>query len=192
MSPPRFLASPHHRARGGAAVDMIVVHHITCPPGSFDTADVASLFLGTLDTAKHPAYRDLAGKELSAHFLVDRAGRVTQFVPTDRAAYHAGASRWRGRAGCNDFSIGIELVGDAEHDFTARQYRALARLCRGLMRAYPRITPRRIVGHSQVAWPRGRKSDPGPRFDWGRLRADLEKTGAGIVSPPRHPCGSRR
>jgi AmpD protein len=154
---------------------MIVVHSITCPPGSFGTRDVEALFLGTLDTARHPAYAGLEGRELSAHFLVDRRGRATQFVPTDRAAYHAGASRWRGREGCNDFSVGIELIGDAKRDFTARQYASLARLCRGLMRAYPKITPRRIVGHSQVAWPRGRKSDPGPRFDWDRFRRDLRE-----------------
>ena len=166
----RFLPSPHHRDRGGAAVDMIVVHHITCPPGCLDPADIEELFLGTLDTTRHPAYREVEGKELSAHFLIDRAGRVTQFVPTDRAAFHAGASRWRGRAGCNDFSVGIELIGDAARPFTARQYTSLARLCRALMRAHPRITARRIVGHSQVAWPRGRKHDPGPRFDWIRFR----------------------
>ncbi|HWR97351.1 MAG TPA: 1,6-anhydro-N-acetylmuramyl-L-alanine amidase AmpD [Candidatus Methanoperedens sp.] len=169
----RFLPSPHQRDRGGAVVDMVVIHHITCPPGCFDPADVEALFLGTLDAAKHPAYREVEGRELSAHFLVDRRGRVTQFVPTDRAAFHAGASRWRGRAGCNDFSVGIELIGDADHAFTARQYAALARLCRALMRTHPRLTAGRIVGHSQVAWPRGRKQDPGPRFDWARFRALL-------------------
>ena len=157
---------------------MIVIHHITCPPGSFGTADVQALFLGTLDTAKHAAYREVEGKELSAHFLIDRRGRVTQFVPTDRAAFHAGASRWRGRAGCNDFSVGVELIGDGERAFTTRQYESLARLCRALMRRHPRITPGRIVGHSQVAWPRGRKSDPGPRFDWARFRASLPGGGA--------------
>jgi AmpD protein len=180
----RFLASPHHRARSGAGVDLIVIHSITCPPGHFGTEDVEALFLGTLDTAKHPAYREVAGRELSAHFLIDRAGDITQFVATARAAFHAGVSRWRGRAGCNDFSVGIELTGDADHDFTARQYAALARLCRELMRAYPQITPRRIVGHSQVAWPRGRKSDPGPRFDWGRLRESLAGRPRGRRGPP--------
>lgn len=169
----RFLASPHHRDRSGREVDLIVVHHITCPPGRFGTKDVAALFLGTLDTGKHPAYREVEGKELSAHFLVDRRGRVTQFVATGRAAYHAGESRWRGRDGCNDFSVGIELIGDADHDFAARQYATLGRLCRDLMRAHPKITPRRIVGHSQIAVPRGRKSDPGPRFDWPRLRREI-------------------
>ena len=184
--PIRFLASPHHRDRGGRHVDLIVIHHITCPPGRFGTAEVEALFLGTLDTSRHPAYRDLEGRELSAHFLVDRGGRVTQFVPTDRAAYHAGVSRWRGRERCNDFSVGIELIGDAEHDFTRRQYGSLARLCRGLMRTYPKITPRRIVGHSQVAMPRGRKHDPGPRFDWERLRRELAAPHSKIV-PVRRP-----
>jgi AmpD protein len=166
-------------------VDLIVVHSITCPPGHFGSADIAALFLGTLDTALHPAYREVEGKELSAHFLIDRAGRVTQFVATDRVAYHAGASRWRGREGCNDFSVGIELIGDADHDFTARQYATLARLCRDLMRSHPKITPRRIVGHSQIATPRGRKTDPGPRFDWPRFRILLaavqDKLGGGVA-----------
>jgi AmpD protein len=170
----RALPSPHHRDRRGHEVELIVVHHITCPPGNLrDTGDVEDLFLGRLDCGKHPAYRAVAGKELSAHFLVDRRGRVTQFVETARAAYHAGASRWRGREGCNDFSVGIELVGDGVRPFTARQYAALARLCRDLMRAHPRITPRRIVGHSAIAVPPGRKADPGPSFDWARLRALL-------------------
>ena len=179
-------------------MDLIVIHHITCPPGHFGTEDVAALFLGTLDTARHPAYREVEGKELSAHFLIDRAGRITQFVATDRAAYHAGASRWRGREGCNDFSVGIELIGDAAHDFTARQYATLARLCRDLMREHPKITPRRIVGHSQVATPRGRKTDPGPRFDWPRLRRDLAALRPYPLRPlkrahlPCAPCLSRR
>jgi AmpD protein len=171
----RFLPSPHHRSRGGAEVELIVVHYISCPPGSLATGDVEALFLGMLDPAKHPAYREVAGRELSAHFVVDRAGRVTQFVATDRAAYHAGASRWRGREGCNDFSIGIELIGGPERDFTARQYASLARLCCGLMREHPKIRERNVVGHSQIAVPRGRKVDPGPRFDWGRLRRDIAR-----------------
>ncbi len=170
----RVLASPHHRDRGGQAVDLLVVHHISCPPGNIrDTRDVEALFLGRLDPAGHPAYAELAGRELSAHFVIDRRGRVTQLVDTARAAYHAGASRWRGREGCNDFSVGIELVGTGERRYTARQYASLARLCRDLMRAHPAITPARIVGHSQVALPRGRKTDPGPSFDWARLRRAL-------------------
>ena len=169
----RLLPSPHQRKRRGQAVDLVVIHAITCPPGHFGTADVDALFLGTLDTAKHSAYREVEGKELSAHFLLDRRGRVTQFVATERVAYHAGVSRWRGRESCNEFSVGIELIGDIAHDFTERQYATLARLCRDLMRTHPDITPRRIVGHSQVAMPRGRKWDPGPRFDWQRLHREL-------------------
>ena len=167
----RQLPSPHHRSRRGRSVDLIVVHHITCPPGFFGTGDIERLFLGTLDCRKHPAYRDVGGKELSAHFLIDRRGRITQFVDTGRCAYHAGKSRWEGRSGCNDFSVGIELEGDSSHIFTSRQYCSLARLCRDLMKAHSGITPKRIVGHSDIA--PGRKADPGPRFDWRRFRKIL-------------------
>ena len=170
----RRLPSPHHRDRRGREVDLIVIHHITCPPGNLaDTRDVEALFAGRLDPGKHPAYADLAGRELSAHFLIDRRGRLTQFVDTALAAFHAGASRWHGRKGCNEFSVGIELVGTGDRPFTARQYATLARLCRDLMHAHPGITPARIVGHSQVATPSGRKVDPGPSFDWARFRRDL-------------------
>jgi len=167
----RPLPSPHERPRRGREVDMIVVHYITCPPGCFGTGDIEDLFLGRLDWTRHPAYREVKGKELSAHFLINRRGQITQFVDTERVAYHAGKSTWEGKKGCNEFSVGIELEGDEEHIFTGRQYHSLARLCRDLMRAYPAITPKRIVGHSDIA--PGRKHDPGPRFDWKRLRGLL-------------------
>lgn len=169
----RELASPHHRSRRGRQVDLIVVHSITCPPGTFGTGDIEELFLGSLDCSKHPAYRDVEGKELSAHFLIDRRGRITQFVQTSRAAFHAGRSSWKRRGECNDFSVGIELEGDDKHAFTGRQYHSLARLCRDLMKAYPAVTPRRIVAHSDVA--PGRKTDPGPTFDWKRFRELLRR-----------------
>ncbi len=159
----RNLPSPHHRRRKGRSVDLIVLHAISCPPGSFGTGDIDDLFLGRLDCSKHPAYEEVKSQELSSHFLIDRAGALTQFVETDRAAYHAGRSSWEGRRECNDFSIGIELVGD-DRPFTQKQYRTLARLCRDLIRLHPAITPARIVGHSDIA-PR-RKTDPGPGFDW--------------------------
>ena len=159
----RALPSPHHRGRKGRQIDLIVIHAISCPPGRLGTQDVEDLFFGRLDCSKHPAYEEVRGRELSAHFLIDRAGKVTQFVETGRAAYHAGRSSWEGREECNDFSIGIELVGD-KRPFTQKQYRTLARLCRDLRRLYPAITPGRIVGHSDVA--PGRKTDPGPGFDW--------------------------
>jgi AmpD protein len=123
---------------------------------SLGTEDIEDLFLGRLDCSKHPAYRDVEGKELSAHFLVNRRGQITQFVDTDRAAYHAGRSSWQGRGGCNDYSVGIELEGDERHIFTGRQYHNLER----------------IVGHSDIA--PGRKTDPGPQFDWKRFRKLLK------------------
>jgi len=164
----RPLPSPHHRDRKGKAVDLIVLHAISCPPGRFGTGDIERLFLGTLDWDSHRAYKDMRGLELSAHFLIDRRGRVTQFVDTGRAAYHAGESSWEGRRECNDFSIGIELEGTEERPFTQRQYRKLALLCRDLMLRHPAITRARIVGHSDVA--PERKTDPGPLFDWPLFR----------------------
>jgi AmpD protein len=169
----RSLPSPHHRSRKGRPVDLIVLHAVTCPPGSLDTADIEDLFLGRLDCSKHPAYEEVKGRELSTHFLIDRGGKLTQFVETSRAAYHAGRSSWEGRRECNDFSIGIELVGD-ERPFTQKQYRTLSRLCRDLIRRHPAITPGRIVGHSDVA--PGRKTDPGPGFDWRVFQKLLGET----------------
>lgn len=169
----RSLPSPHERSRRGRKVDFIVVHYITCPPGCFGTGDIEDLFLGRLDCSKHPTYREVEGKELSAHFLIDRRGRISQFVDTDRSAYHAGKSTFKGRGSCNDYSVGIELEGDGRHIFTGRQYHTLARLCRDLMKAYPAVTARRIVGHSDIA--PGRKHDPGPQFDWRRFRKLLRQ-----------------
>jgi AmpD protein len=163
----RTLPSPHHRGREGRSVDLIVIHAISCPPGHLGTKDIEDLFLGRLDCSRHHAYKEVRGKELSAHFLIDRAGSLTQFVETGRAAFHAGRSSWKGRRECNDFSVGIELVGD-ERPFTQKQYRTLARLCRDIIRLHPAITPEQIVGHSDIA--PGRKTDPGPGFDWKFFR----------------------
>ena len=167
-----FVPSPHHRSRKGTPVDLIVIHSISCPPGEFGTGDISDLFMGRLDYSSHRAYRDLKGKELSAHFLIDRRGRITQFVETDRAAYHAGRSRWKERRECNNFSVGIELVGDDDHPFTAAQYRKLTLLCRDLMQAHRSVTVSRIVGHNDIA--PERKTDPGPLFDWNRFRTLLK------------------
>ena len=167
----RPLPSPHHRDRGGKKVDLIVLHSISCPPGKFGTGDFERLFLGTLDCDSHSAYEEVRGLELSAHFLIDRRGKVTQFVDTERAAYHAGRSCWRGQKDCNNYSVGIELEGAQERPFTRRQYGKLARLCRDLMKRYPSVTAKRIVAHSDVA--PGRKTDPGPLFDWKHFRGLL-------------------
>ena len=152
-------------------VDMIVLHAISLPAGDFGTACIDNLFLGRLDCAAHPSFAELVGLRVSAHFVIDRKGEFTQFVPCDCRAWHAGESEWRGRAGCNDYSIGIEMIGDEQQPFTAAQYRETARLCRVLMNQYPAISPERIVGHQDIA--SGRKWDPGRQWDWQRFRRSL-------------------
>ena len=168
----RQLASPHFNERPAkTVVDMIVLHAISLPPGQFDTEAIDDLFLGRLDCAAHPDFSELAGLKVSAHFLVDRQGGVTQFVPCGQRAWHAGESSWQGRGNCNDYAIGIEIVGDEEQPFTDVQYRETARLCRVLMQRYPDIEQSRIVGHAEVA--PGRKWDPGRQWDWVRFRRSL-------------------
>ena len=170
--PIRFLDSPHHNARpAGTAIDLIVLHAISLPPGEFGMRAVEDLFLGRLDAAAHPAFTALQGMHVSAHFVVDRAGSITQFVPVSRRAWHAGESTWQGRPDCNDYAIGIEMLGDERQPFTARQYMETARLCRMLMQGLPGITGTRIVGHSDVA--PGRKWDPGRQWDWARFHRSL-------------------
>lgn len=152
-------------------MDLIVLHAISLPPGEFGMRHVESLFSGTLDTSKHDSFDALQGLRVSAHFVVDRAGKVTQFVPLDRRAWHAGESVWQGKANCNDYSVGIEMLGDERTLFTPAQYREAARLCRVLMERFPGITVERIVGHQDVA-PK-RKWDPGVQWDWARFRRSL-------------------
>jgi N-acetyl-anhydromuramoyl-L-alanine amidase len=170
--PIRFLASPHYNARPeGTGIDLIVLHAISLPPGAFDTGPIEDLFLGRLDTGAHPALTELKGLRVSAHFVVDRKGRITQFVPVAERAWHAGESAWQGRSDCNDYAIGIEMIGDEQQPFTARQYTETARLCRMLMQAFPGISSERIVGHQDVA--PGRKWDPGRQWDWAHFRRSL-------------------
>ncbi len=161
----RACPSPNFGPRpAGAAVTLVVVHSISLPPGVFRGDAVRRLFTNTLDCDAHPCYDGLRGLRVSAHFLVRRSGRVTQFVSCDQRAWHAGASHWRGRDNCNDWSIGIELEGLEGGLFDAAQYRALAQLLRVLSGRY-RIAE--VVGHEHVA--PGRKADPGPGFDWTGL-----------------------
>lgn len=158
----RRIASPNHDRRSpGTAVDLLVIHNISLPPGEFGGDAIVQLFTNTLDTTRHPFYAQLNGLKVSAHFLIRRDGEIIQFVPCGKRAWHAGVSSWRGRARCNDFSVGIELEGDDYQPFTERQYAALARLTRRLRRAYPINS---IAGHSEIA--PDRKTDPGPHFDW--------------------------
>jgi len=170
----RQLASPHHNQRPeGTAIDMIVLHAISLPPGQFETEAIDDLFLGRLDGNAHPSFSELADLRVSAHFLIDRRGGATQFVPCGRRAWHAGQSCWQGRENCNDYAVGIEIVGDEAQPFTAAQYREAARLCRALMQRYPAIRRERIVGHADVS--PGRKWDPGRQWDWARFRRSLAR-----------------
>lgn len=165
--------SPHCDARPeGEVVSLLVVHHISLPPGEYGGAYIDQFFAGTLEPAAHPYFASIAGLKVSAHACVFRDGRVHQYVPTTQRAWHAGESCFDGRERCNDFSIGIELEGDEQGPFTDAQYVALARLVVAAMRAYPALTAERIVGHSDIA--PGRKTDPGPWFDWPRLLALVE------------------
>ena len=164
----RYLPSPHYNDRPDAMdVDMIVLHAISLPAGTLSMQYVEQLFLGTLDISLHPSFTDLEGIRVSAHFVVDRQGGITQFVPCRQRAWHAGQSSWQGRDHCNDYAIGIEIIGDEQTPFTAAQYRETARLCRSLVQVYPTIQRERIVGHQDVA--PGRKWDPGKQWQWGHF-----------------------
>ena len=165
------LPSPNCSSRNGQQVDMIVIHAINLPPGEFGTGHVLDFFLNRLDYTAHPYFKELEGLRVSAHYFIDREGEVIELVDPDLTAWHAGESIFQGRAGCNLFSIGIELEESPDHSFTEEQYCALKELCLLLMERYPLITPERIVGHSDIA--PGRKEDPGPLFAWERLRDAL-------------------
>lgn len=166
------VPSPNHDERPeGARPELVVVHAISLPPGEFGGPWIDHLFTNTLDPAAHPYFREIAGLEVSAHVLIRRDGQVVQYVPFDRRAWHAGASSWQGRTRCNDFSIGIELEGADDIPFEELQYQRLAGVIAALLAAYPGLSPERIAGHSDIA--PGRKTDPGPAFDWARLHAAL-------------------
>jgi AmpD protein len=166
----RRVASPHCDARPiGVEPDLIVVHGISLPPGEFGGPWIDRLFTGTLPPQAHPYFATIADQCVSAHLLIDRRGRLTQYVPFHLRAWHAGESNYAGRAACNDFSIGIELEGSDTLAYEERQYHALAHVIGALCRAYPRLSPARLTGHSDIA--PGRKTDPGLAFDWPRLRA---------------------
>jgi len=170
----RQLRSPNCDARPpGVAPELVVVHAISLPPGSYGTGDVERLFTNTLDPSAHPYFAALDGMRVSAHFFIERAGLLTQFVALHERAWHAGRSCWRGREACNDFSVGIELEGCDEEPFTSAQYQALARLLADLTRCIPGLDAEHIVGHSDIA--PERKTDPGPCFDWQRVRRELDR-----------------
>jgi AmpD protein len=166
-APARFIASPNVDERPeGAAIELLVIHAISLPPGEFDGPGIEALFLNRLDAHAHPYYAAIAQLRVSAHFLIRRDGALLQFVRCAQRAWHAGESSWRGRARCNDFSIGVELEGADEVPFEAAQYDTLGALTTALAAVYPLVD---AVGHSDIA--PGRKTDPGPFFDWRRFYA---------------------
>jgi N-acetyl-anhydromuramoyl-L-alanine amidase len=165
------IVSPNQDERPvNETVRLLVVHAISLPPGEFGGDGVERLFTNRLDPAVHPYYEGIHGLRVSAHFFIRRDGQVVQFVATDRRAWHAGVSRWRDRERCNDFSLGIELEGCDEQPFADIQYIRLARLIRILRHSY---AIEDVVGHADIA--PGRKTDPGPHFDWPRLRQLLRR-----------------
>lgn len=165
LSGAQRIPSPNFDERpADMAVCLVVVHAISLPPGEFGGQGIVDLFTNQLDPQAHPYYREIADMRVSAHFLIRRDGRLIQFVSVVHRAWHAGVSTWDGRERCNDFSIGIELEGCDELPFTAVQYLTLNALLADLSRRYPLQA---VVGHSDIA--PGRKTDPGPGFDWHKL-----------------------
>ena len=161
----RRVESPNCDDRpAGTAITLLVVHSISLPPGEYGGNAIEEFFTNRLDIAAHPYFREIEGMKVSAHFLIRRDGRLVQFVPVYRRAWHAGISSWRGRKACNDFSVGVELEGLDEGAFEDAQYQALDELIHRLRGALPL---RDIAAHSDVA--PGRKTDPGPGFAWDRI-----------------------
>lgn len=168
----RFILSPNCNQRpAGTIIDLLVIHNISLPAGQFGSGCIEQLFTNCLDCSSHHSFEELHGLEVSSHLLIDRSGEVTQFVPFDLRAWHAGESEYQNRRGCNDFSIGIELEGTDHCPYTEQQYQALITVTRQLMCDYPAITVDNIVGHSEIS--PGRKTDPGSVFDWSHYLNQL-------------------
>lgn len=156
-------------------VELLVIHSISLPPGEFGGEWIDDLFLNRLDASGHPYFGEIKSLKVSCHILIRREGQVTQYVPLNRRAWHAGESNYCGRSCCNDFSIGIELEGSDDQPFTDNQYTALGEVTKEIMRLYPRITADRITSHAAIA--PGRKTDPGPMFDWQRYIGSIRSGG---------------
>jgi AmpD protein len=169
----RYRPSPNADERpAGCAPELIVIHGISLPPGEFGGPWIDALFTNRLDAGAHPYFVHIRELKVSAHALIRRAGEVVQYVPFQRRAWHAGASNYCGRTRCNDFSVGIELEGCDELAYEAGQYTQLAAVISALIQAYPSLSREHIAGHADIA--PGRKTDPGPAFDWTHLRRLLE------------------
>ncbi len=165
--------SSHYNCRPQGEISLLVIHNISLPPGKYGSTDIADFFCGKLDPRGDPYFSTITGLEVSAHCLIRRTGEIVQFVSFLDRAWHAGRSEFRGRSACNDFSLGIELEGTDFEAFAPEQYESLIQLTRTLMAEYPLITRDRITGHSDIA--PGRKTDPGPHFDWNFYLSELSE-----------------
>ncbi|MCL4408827.1 1,6-anhydro-N-acetylmuramyl-L-alanine amidase AmpD [Aliidiomarina haloalkalitolerans] len=170
----RYCPSPHVDARPDPNdISLLVVHGISLPAGQFGGEFITDLFLGELDCTAHSEFAPLEGLRVSAHCLIRRDGEIIQYVDFDQRAWHAGVSSWQGRERCNDFAIGIELEGTDNTPYTESQYQVLAQVAGALTKHYPRLSADRIVGHEDIA--PGRKTDPGPAFNWDYFRSLLQQ-----------------
>ena len=152
-------------------ITLIVIHGISLPPGKFGDDYIDQLFCNKLNPDEHPYFKEIFGLKVSSHLLVRRDGEIVQYVPLQKRAWHAGVSSYKGRDGCNDFSIGIEMEGEDETPYTDIQYQVLSKLIKNLIKTYPELNSETIAGHSDIA--PGRKTDPGEAFDWEHLNTLL-------------------
>ena len=167
-----FRESPNCSERPpDVQVILMVIHNISLPPGRFGGTHIIDFFQNKLDVSADEYFEEIKNLKVSSHLLIDRRGKVTQFVPFNKNAWHAGISHYKGQENCNDFSIGVEVEGTDSIDYTTKQYESLKEVTLSLMKAYPRISLDNIVGHSDVA--PERKTDPGESFDWSRFRSSL-------------------
>lgn len=164
-----YISSPNADDRpDDSPAELIVIHNISLPPGEFGGPYIAQLFTNDIDPTVHPYFADICDLKVSAHALIKRTGEITQFVPFHKRAWHAGASNYCGREKCNDFSIGIELEGTDDAPYEDVQYTQLANLINTLQKTYPELVKDAITGHCDIA--PERKTDPGPAFDWNKLK----------------------
>src|ERR1700722_2072190 len=181
----RQVASPNYDSRPpGIEADLIVVHGISLPPGEFGGPWIDRLFTNTLPPEVHPYFAEVGPLRVSSHVVIERDGAVTHYVRFTERAWHAGKSSYQGREACNDFSVGVELEGTDTLPYEAAQYAALAQVVAALCAAYPRLSPDRLVGHSDIA--PGRKTDPGPAFEWPRARRLIAAAVSAYGKPLTH------
>ncbi|MDF1821574.1 MAG: 1,6-anhydro-N-acetylmuramyl-L-alanine amidase AmpD [Alcanivoracaceae bacterium] len=176
----RKVPSPNFGERpAGAGVSLLVIHNISLPPGEFGGPYIDAFFCNRLEPSDHPYFEEIAGMQVSSHFLIRRDGELVQYVACDKRAWHAGRSCWRDQEECNDFSVGIELEGTDHEAYTDAQYAVLVDLVTLLRAEYPEIAEDALTGHADIA--PGRKTDPGEAFDWARLQHGLANAGEDLA-----------